>query len=226
MDMKILSNILITLGISIAALGLIFFIINRAFMNKGYRTKFLVNLSLGLGLLILFIISLIVDYKGGNIFKFYYKHLILIIVSLGYCLVFTLSIYKTIQVSNIRIIKKLRINKEKNYLYILFKYREGYLLKAKKEYYQGYSLKMKSSFHDEAIEEAVKKIMPNYTSKVFKGKINSDDKLYFCYLVETNESLLGFEQISMYDLINLKTSDFDKEVILSIILKENFNITI
>lgn len=226
MDMKILINILITLAISIAALGLIFFIINRAFKNKGYRTKFLVNLFLGLSFLILFIISLIVDYKGGNILKFYYKHLILIIVSLGYCLFFTISIYKTIQVSNIRIIKKLRINKEKNYLYILFKYQEGYLLKAKKEYYQGYSHKMKSSFHDEAIEEAVKKLAPNYSSKAYKGKINSDDKVYFCYLVETNESLLGFDQISMYDLINLKTSDFDKEVILSIILKENFNITI
>lgn len=226
MNKTLLIEILITTGISIAALGIIFFIINRAFASKGYKTRFFVNLFLGLLLVGLFIISFIVDYKGENIFRYYYRYIILIVVSLTYFLIFILRIYKTIKYSNIRLIKRNIISNGKNYLYVLFKYEEGYLLKSKKSLYQGYIYKMKTSFHDEAMEEVANKFNLGFVKKEFKGKIKNYGKTYYCYLVQADNLISGFEEISMYDLVSIKADDFDKQVILSIILKENFNLDI
>jgi len=46
MNKTLLINILITLGISLAALGLVFYILNKAFAQKGYKNRFFMNLFL------------------------------------------------------------------------------------------------------------------------------------------------------------------------------------
>jgi hypothetical protein len=62
--------------------------------------------------------------------------------------------------------------------------------------------------------------------KQYRGKINNKGKIYYCYLINVENIISGFEEINMYELVNLKVEDFDKQAILSIILKEDFNISI
>lgn len=226
MNKTLLINILITLGISLAALGLVFYILNKAFAQKGYKNRFFMNLFFGIFLTTIFIISFIVDYKGENIFKYYYRHLILVIVSFAYSLLIITNILKKIKYTNIRIIKPKNRISGNDYLYVLFKYKDGYLLKKRKELYQGYIYKMKTNFHDEAMEEVLKKFSLNIDNKQYKGKISNGDKIYYCYLVEVDQNITGLEEVNMYDLVNLKADDFNKQAILSIILKEDFNIAI
>ena len=222
---KLIVNILITFAISLAFIGLIYFILNKAFIRKGIRTRFFINLFFGLVLFFIFVISFVVDYKGGNILG-YYRHLVLIIVSFIYPFIILLYFIKRIKYTNIRIIRP-KTNRNNNlFLYILFKYKEGYLLIRKKDLYRGYIYKIKKSFHDEALEEVFTKLSFDVMKKQYRGKINNKGKIYYCYLINVENIISGFEEINMYELVNLKVEDFDKQAILSIILKEDFNISI
>lgn len=219
-------NILITFALSAVIMGLIYFILNKAFSQKSYKNRFFANLIVGIFFFVLFIITFIVDYEGGNIFEKYYTHLILIVVSFTYPLLIIIGIFNKVKYTNVKIINLKIKNVEKNYLYVLFKYSDSYLLKRKKEFHHGYIYKMKTSFHDEAIEEVVNTFDLGFVKSQFRGKIKSKDKTYYCYLVQVDNLISGFEKVSMFDLVNLKVEDFDKEAILTIILKEDFNIEI
>lgn len=214
-------------------LGLIFFIVNGIIKTSNIRMRALVFLLFGISLFLIFLISLIIDYEGGNLLKYYSKHLLYIFSSLLIALFVSIPMFITANKNYIRLRNpiKSKVNyHEKEYLYIIYKYNDHIILEDKNGKYSGIISLMKNSyFHDESLKKYNNKLGINdYTANMLgtvnvKGKKNN---LYYCYLVNINNNISNskFKEINQYQLLSLNIDDFNKQVLLRMMIGEKFEL--
>ncbi|HHU20868.1 MAG TPA: hypothetical protein GXZ51_00275 [Acholeplasma sp.] len=206
--------------LSFLAVGFFFMLLNGLVRNSNYKRKAFYNFLLGVGFVSLFVISYLYDRQNTDMVNFT-KHYVLIGVS-GFYLV-TLTIYNYIQGArkNERLFKGGRSSKPKDFIYILLKYQDGYLLEKTNDKYLAVIQKMKTNFHD----EEVSKFASNYGNCFnvsYKGIVLKKDYNYYCYLIETVNLNPKLEYVDQFQLTKVMMSAEDKEIILSIILRNDF----
>lgn len=217
-------------------LGLIYYLIYRIaiMVTRNIKLSGLIILLFGTILTTLFVVSLRVDYTGGNLMNDYYQYLSLSTVSLIYMLSLSLPFLSRASRTYIRlgISRKLNIKSgdKHSYLYVLYKHERYFYLIKEKESYKGYIGKFKkTSFHDEAIKNQNQELNITGAKIKYCGKVTMEGKKklkYFCYIVLVKEELMlkNAEKIGDFQLMNYNMTNFDKEVILNMLLKEDFNI--
>jgi|SRR5690554_483771 len=216
--------------------GLIFFIVHNAFNTRNYKRKALIFLLTGLVLLIGMFIAHLVDryYFNYSVFGLsYYAFPLAVLLLTIITVTISLVMAKKYHHGFSRKPYLKRDKSSENYLYTIYKYRDHYYLKLKKDLYSGDVVKFKKDilFHDQMIDFRIQSLGLSVESADLIGKVNGKDKKkeynFYCYLVELNgetESLKDFEKIDMFAIQRVKALDFDKNIILRIIIKEKFDV--
>lgn len=225
-------------------MGFIYFLIIRAIKTKNYiRKSIYILISGGVVSLVLvggLIYDIITDafLYPNNQFDIYY--FIYLIASVFYMLLFFILNYvkgfklkqrfKSFVYTEKKVIPTIKDKKE--YLYIILKYHNNYLLKATEDnIYESLTVKFANHdfFHDELIKKVIQEkhwIINNYE---FVGKAtltNKKDNIYYCYIVDLQALDNCFEEIKAEQLINIKMNDFNKKIIYTSIIDKNFDINI
>lgn len=134
------------------------------------------------------------------------------------------------------------INDEKENVYVVIKHNGNFLLKENivsgNKKYSGIIEKLNKNilFHDEMIKNFIEKYELNkydahniieckiVGEALVKGKV---DLRYYCYVIDIsskNEKLKEFYEVSPYDLVKYEMTDFDKQILFHIVLRDYFKI--
>lgn len=221
-----------SVGSSILVLGLIFFIFNRAIETSNYKRKAYYNLIFGIFILLILIAGFIYDltkYSINQLPLTYFSFPSVLILLTTYQ--FISNFVKANKYHHNFSTFKNNIPKEVNYLYILYKYEDFFLLSKIESNYTGNITKFdkKVFFHDEMIDILIKRFNLDVFSKELIGTLRQNDKRntnYYCYLIELNK-LNGVEslnQINKYDITKIDMLPFDKNLIFRILVKDKFDI--
>lgn len=221
-------------------IGLIFFITYGVMKNHtNYVTRGFVYILVGGVLLILFVAATIIDYTQkieANLGLFSY--LLFIIVTFIYTLTLGLTNIIRGKRSYQRLsFKKIKPSVNRNiaqHVYVVFKCGSKVILKKGKEKFSGFISNLDKShlFKDERLLELLKKYNVSQNDDEFKesGIVTVNGKkvnLYYCYLIEIptiSDELALEEVIDQYDLVTLPMDDFDKELVLRILMREPFKL--
>lgn len=222
------------------AIGLIFFICYGIVKNNyNYVTRGFVFFLLGIVLTLILVIITIIDTQSnqmGNTGVFSYIALIAITV------IFTLCFGLPPIIHGKRCCQKLSIKKQKpsinrdiiQHVYIVFKCRNNIILKKNKEEITGFDYKMdkRHLFKDEIIKD----VLNNYNLSMIYDEPNEvgistvngkRPNVYNCYLIEVDdisEELSKEYVVDQFDIINLEIDDFNKKLILKILMREEFRL--
>lgn len=235
-------------GAAILIIGFIYFLILRAINTKNYKRKSLYVFLSGLPLVIFFIIGRIIDIKNNYPFpngEFDLAYYSFLIVSCVFLLFFTCYFYikgyklkQKFKSGFIKVDKKPTIKDKKEYLYIILKHQNDFLLQKKEKdnnnVYYGIKFKFPHHefFHDELVQEFIQKNNLDVSLYSFAGKAIKDgnvEDVFYCYKIYLNEipqSLPNLERIDSYNLLNVSLEDFDKRILFTSIVEDNFEIKI
>ncbi|HHU55604.1 MAG TPA: hypothetical protein GXZ48_02785 [Acholeplasmataceae bacterium] len=226
-------DILIDIGKSLAVTVLIFFIINNAFSTHNYKRKALIFFLTGLILLLgMFIAHLfdrfVLDYKIFPARYFAFPIAVLIVT----IFLVSINLYRGNKYHHKLKGYERQVNNEENYLYVLYQYKDYYYLYKNNDTLSGDVVKFSRNiyFHDQMINVRINQLKLNPKAVNYIGKFSASEKqkdfVFFCYLVELNndDHLEKFIKVDMYEIQNLKTLDFHKNIILRILIKEEFDI--
>ena len=140
------------------------------------------------------------------------------------------------------VVVKPTIKDKKDYVCYVFRHNDNFLLRKIKVDNEDYlstnieKLSNKIVFHDEMIKHIVAEYGLREDSHNHEmnyklvGEVIKHDKFdhhYYCYVINVEEvvdKLKEYDEVSPYDLMNCKLSDFDKQVLFHIILKDYFKI--
>ncbi len=213
-------NLLKIIFLSALAVGFFFMILNGLIKRSNYKRKGLYNFLLGLAFIVLFLGSYFYDKYIFGITDFT-KYYALLGSSAFYTLVLAgYNFIKGIQ-RNERVFKGTKSSKPKDFIYILLKYQDGFLLEKTNEKYLASVRKMKTNFHDEDVSNFVKSY-GECLNVSYKGVVYKKDYSYYCYLIETNTYNQQLEFVNQFELTQIMMSAEDKEIVLSIILRNDF----
>lgn len=221
-------------------IGLVFFITYGVMKNHtNYVTRGFVYILVGGILLILFVTATIIDYTQkieANLGLFSY--LLFIIVTF----IYTLTLGLTNIIIGKRSYQRLSFKKVKpsinrniaQHIYVVYKCGSKVILKKGKETASGFSAELDKShlFKDERLIELNKKYHLNMLEDEFNeaGIVTVNGKkinLYYCYLIEISnitDALASEIVVDQYDLVTLPMTDFDKEIVLRILMREPFKL--
>ena len=219
-------------GASLVVAGLIFFIFHNAIKTANYKRRALCFLIFGIVLMAGFAYGIYDDIKTGKLTKFTIEYLALPITILAFTVIFVLVNFLSANRYNhhIRSYKSLVDKSKAEYLYLLFKYENNYLLDFDNEY-KGIIIKFDNNvyFYDEMIEKVIKRYAIDMINKRFCGKIttnqNKKKSIYYCYEIEVkalNDELMKYKPISKYEIANASIPLFHKNVIFRMLLNEQF----
>jgi hypothetical protein len=214
---------------SVLGIGLFYFILNRALSSLRHKTRGLINLIVGLIMTGGFVWAFISDYQGGNIFE-YPTHLFFI----GASLLFSLSISLYLLLYRVALFSKNKTTSKsyfQEYLYVIGRSGQDLYLFEDKQKYHGLLLKLKKTdFHDEVIRNFERKnnLSVIKEEEIVRGKITfpKQKKIYHCYMFTIKEGnlLSKAKLVPGLKLGEFPIDDFDKEIILRLMLKEPFDI--
>lgn len=229
-------NLLIDIGKFFLVSGLIYFIINNALRTANYKRKAFIFLSTGVVLLMgMTIAHFVYRYRSGvTIFDLHYFAFPIAVIILTLITV-TFNLIKA-KKYNHHFRKNINRNKNlENFLYIIYKYEDNYYLDFKNDLYSGDIVKFERNifFHDQMINRRIEKLKLNPKRLDLIGKVKGRNKrkqyIFYCYLVELkNDTMIleRFKKIDMFAIQMVKALDFHKNIILRIIIKENFEIEV
>lgn len=236
-------------GSALLLIGFFYFLFIRAFNTKNYKRKSLYMFISGLVIFMFFVGGLIFDLINHleldllNINYFAY-----LIVSFVFMVCFTLFYYikgyklkqrfKSNFSKPIKADLKPTIKNKKEYLYIIFKLENNFVLKKiieKEEItYKGIVVKFPHNefFHDELVNEFISNQKLDIISYNFIGKATKKEKndiIHYVYKVLLNtkpETISDLEEIDSYKLLSMNLKEEDKKVIFTSVIQDNFDIEI
>ncbi len=255
--MELFIQLLKLYGAGLLGYGFIFFVILRLYNSKNYLRMALASLITGLSLIILTILGIMFDsFREGALFVAYsfiqpYYVFFNVAILLTFALSLTFFIMGKKRRQSFRSfpykVKKTTkpiptIVDEHEFVYVVFKRNDNYLLKKIKvsgeDYYTTLIEKLNNKifFHDEMIKHIIGQFGLREESHnhdvnyKLVGEVTKHEKIdnhYYCYVVnveEINDKLRDYVEINPYDLINYQMNDFDKQILYHIILKDYFKI--
>lgn len=219
----------------IIVMALIYLIINKAFNNFRYRTKYLILFIIGAIISGAFYLALVLD-KGNHqqsIYSYYTFIVVNAVVALHslYKLIFKFrkNEFQKYSYNNTKKVERTSKALYKEFLYLLFEYKGEYLLKKTKQTYSGMKISLKRAyFHDEAISKVLSKYHCESKEVTMYGEYTDtkNKEIYYVYLISLTNDInpkkyewFHFSKIRFLDL-----TDFDKEIIYRVLLKEKFEI--
>lgn len=225
-------EILKQLAIYLAFTGLIFFIINNAFSTSNYKRKALVFFLTGFILLIGMMIGYIID-RYNHLKDYTFKDFAFAIdVFMVTSILVIVNVYKGNKYHHHLGGYKKTSNPQNNYLYIVYQYKDHYYLAIDKENYCGDMVRFARNvyFHDQMMnlyleKSQLKAKLVKYVGRLFATEKHKD-YIFYCYFVEveSDEHLERFHRVDKLEVQNIKTLNFHKNIILRILIKEEFDI--
>lgn len=227
-------------------ISFIYFILVRAINTKNYKRKSFFLFIAGFFIVLIFVIARIIDI--GNLYpypygKFDINYYSFLIVSIAYNIIipsiYYIKGYKRKQRFKSNFKKQVSaptIKNKKEFLYIIMRNENDFLLNKKmindEEIYSGIIIKFPHNefFHDELIRDFINQFELDYLSYKCIGKVKKDGKIeevYYCYKIIINEKTSKIEHLSnvnSFELMNKKLSDFDKKILFTSIIEEDFEI--
>ncbi|HBP25715.1 MAG TPA: hypothetical protein DD618_02025 [Acholeplasmatales bacterium] len=214
---------------SVLGIGLFYFILNRALSPLRHKTRGLINLIAGLIMTGGFVWAFVSDYQGGNIFE-YPTHLFF----LGASFLYSVSISLYLLLYRAALFSKNKVTSKsyyQEYLYVIGRNGQDLYLFEDKQKYHGLLLKLKKTdFHDEVIRNFERKnnLCVIKEEEVVRGKITfpKQKKMYHCYMFTIKEGnvLTKAKLVPGLRLGEYQIDDFDREIILRLMLNEPFDI--
>lgn len=208
--------------------ALLFFIFNNAVNTANFKRKGLYNIIFGIVFNVGFLIGYLYD-RSHNIAisKVYIFPLVFDV------LLIILVIINLVKAKKYNHSFKANINKspnEQNFLYLVYQNGNDLFLERKQEGYGGKIIpfERKVLFYDEMLEKYFEKQKMTIKKAHMMGRyriIKKKHNIYFCYLIDVdNKEVLNFTKLSKYDIINVEMNDFDKKIILNMLLNKEFDI--
>lgn len=219
--------------ISLVLVGLIFFIITNAFSTRNFKMRALIYFLVSTILLIGCIGAYFYDVNTGEEIKLI-NYIIFpgsIILVSGILIVINLFKAKKHH-HHLRGYRHRQADDLEQYLYIVFKVNNIYYLKTVDGKYRGEIIKFYRNvfFHDEMMNKVIEKLELEPIKAKFIGMVeqNLKKKLqYFCYLVDLNKfNLDGYNEINEFEIGEINTEEMDKQIILRIVIGDDFNIKV
>lgn len=233
-------NLLKIFGGALLMFSFIYFILIRAINTKNYKRKSLYIFISGMILVLFFVGGLVYDIikQEFNNFKNNIGYYSFLIVSIAFVSFFTIFYY--IKGNNARqkfsssFSKKKHvptIKDKKEFVYIILKYNNGFVLEKKNELYSGIILKFTNTdfFHDEIIKDYIIKNNLNILSYKYIGKakkVEKKDNIFYCYKLLLNE-MPDNNQLEFIDgmkLLEVPMSEENKKIIYNSVISDNIDI--
>lgn len=213
---------------SVLIVGLLYFILYNAVNNSNYMKKGIIFLVFGLIIFGATLAGIISDADKGTALSL--RYLAFPIVNLMYLVIFSIYNFSCAFKYRHKLVHFTKVKNTKlvNYLYLVFRYEDFYLLDGK-ENKKGFIIKFDkdTSYHDEMIEKFIKDTNISIYDKKYVGKVIKNDKLestYYCYRIEVLELsnfLNSLEQVNKFEIYQQPMLDFDKEVILKMLISKS-----
>lgn len=239
MDIEILKKFL---GAGLL-IGFVYFILIRAINTQNFIRKSLYIFISGMVIFLYFV--------GGFIYDIVNEKIILENLQLGYfnCLIisFIYMVFFTIYYfvkgykrkqkfsSNFKkASSRPTIKNKKEFVYIILKYDNNFLLKKEEDKYKGIVIKFPHSefFHDEIVKNFIEDNKLDIISYDHIGKATRHgnvDTIYYCYKILLNsapENINDFDIIDSYKLVSLNLDNTNKKILFTSVVENNFNIDV
>lgn len=213
---------------SILVIGLLYFILYNAVNNSNYMKKGLIFLGFGMIIVGVSIAGVMYDLNKGITITL--KYLAFPITNLVFLVIFSIYFFTSAAKFNhkIRSFKKVSNDKVIDYLYLVFRYEDFYLLDGK-DNLRGVVIKFDKniSFHDEMLNKFLSSTNTKIIDKKFVGKVMISKKresIYYCYKLEAlelSDLLRSLSQVNKFEIYQKPMHDFDKEVILKMLISKS-----
>ena len=250
--MELFFQILKVYGASLIGYGFIYFVALRLFNNSNHKKNAIFSLIVGISLLLITLGFYVFDSIRFNVI-WHYSFKEPYYVFLNTCILLNIIIPVTFLILSksrkqkfVRAEKVIKVTptiKDVNEaVYYVFTHNNNFLLREiiidNKDYYSGNFVKLggETSFHDVMISKIIDSMnIKEYSQNIEISKLVGEVKVkgkgkdmhYYCYTIDVDEipeKLKNFKEISPFDLVNYNLSDFDKQILYHIILKDYFKI--
>lgn len=236
--------------LSLVPIGVVFLIVNGIIRNQNAKKRAFINLIIGLSLFIIFLGAMLIDYfvfdQKDIKHRLYFSFPIGILI---FTSVISINLFLYAKRYNIHIprnrklvkikaedvkentsseeIKTPNLRKVPGYVYIVFQYDHCILLNYENNHYQGYVKEIKEKFPKDTIQKVIIENKIKAQDINFIGKVLEHDKIYYCYMInlEIISEELNLIKINKYELGSFLEEGLDKEIILRVLIGENFTIT-
>lgn len=215
---------------------LIYLILNRALSNIRHRKRALIVFIVGVLLGGAFLLAYKLDLDSDTMFD-KYDYLTYIAINFVFAIlsiIYTFTRYRHnefLKYNNDKTRYSEAISRVhyKKYLYLVFEYKNEYLLRKHKETYSGMNIDLKKgNFHDVEINSVLKRYGVEESNVTLYGEYADTTKkeIYYAYLINLNKSIeiKKYESVYYSKIRFLEMSDFDKEIIYRILIKDKFEI--
>lgn len=224
-------------------IGFIYFILIRAINTENYKRKSLYIFISGLVIFLFFCGGLIYDISKDStlISNQPIQYYAFLIVSFALMIIFTLYYfikgYKRKQkFSSVYKPQKQipTIKNKKEFVYIILKLDNNFLLKKEEEQYESIILKFPHNefFHDEIIKQFIKTNELDIISYDYIGKATKREKndiIYYCYKIILNHKpnkIDNLETIDTYKLVSVNLNNMNKKILFTSVVENDFDIEI
>lgn len=216
---------------SLLPLLIIFIILNGAFRNMAMRKRIFGNMISGGILFLIFAGAVLLDYLiSGNLYLMYAMFALSSIIVSGASILFLSVLAKK---NNVAIQFKRRSFAKQEFLYIVFEYKGNIILQRTQKGVSGLLMPLKNVvFHDVALEQLfhvlkidLYKEHVKYVGKAtLGGKVEQVFHCYYITIDEISEKFANYVEVEKRDVVELSMIEFDKQLILRTIIKEDFDI--
>ena len=220
----------------IVSMLLIYLLIHRALSNVRHRTRSLIIFIVGVFLGGAFLVAYKLDLDSDTMFN-KYDYFIYIMINFSFAIfsiIYTFTKYRKnqfLEYSNDKRRYSESISRVhyKKFLYLVFEYKNEYLLTKRKETYSGMNIELKKGkFHDIEINFILKRYGVDGSTVTLYGEYVDTKKkeIYYAYLINLNKSIeiKKYESVYYSKIRFLEMSDFDKEIVYRILIKDKFEI--
>lgn len=224
-------------------IGFVYFILIRAFNTQNFKRKSLYMFISGMIIFLYFIGGFIYDIVNDKIIleNLQLGYFNCLIVSFVYMAFFTIYYfvkgYKRKQKfsSNFKKMSSApTIKNKKEYVYIILKYNNNFLLKKEDDKYKGIIIKFPHSefFHDEIAQDFINGNRLDIISYDHIGKATRRgkvDTIYYCYkilLKNPPTNIDAYEVVDSYELISLNLDNTNKKILYTSVVENNFDIDV
>lgn len=215
---------------------LIYLILNRALSNIRHRKRALIIFIVGVLLGGAFILAYKLDLDSDTMFN-KYDYLTYMVINFIFAIasiIYTFTRYKKndfLKYNNDKSRYSESISRVhyKKYLYLVLEYKNEYLLRKHKETYSGMIIELKKgNFHDVEINSILKRYGVEGSNVTLYGEYVDTTKkeIHYAYLINLDKSIeiKKYESVYYSKIRFLEMSDFDKEIVYRVLIKDKFEI--
>lgn len=212
---------------------LLFIIINGAFRHFVFRKRIFANIISGAVLFVLFSGAVLIDYFLYDVLYIYYAMFAvssIIMASVSVLILHVIAKKKNMSTS----MKKRKFHRQE-FLYIVFEYQGDIILQRTQKGVSGLLVQLKHElFHDVALEQLFHMLAVDLYKEHVKyvGKASLGGKIeqvFHCYYIQVDQisqKFINHVSVDKREVINLSMIEFDKQLILRTIMKEDFDIVL